>query len=278
MKIICNKSEQGFVLPTAIITLSLMALMSVGMYISGRTAIQVGNSAQQSTEGHYFAETAVNYMVWALRNDAEFDSYKYDGTNKLFGEPLSPTNAASIGDWYELMDNLSNPGPTAANSDSSGGGIVGQLMYFDNRPLADRSLVWPLPVIGGSIQYPTLYHISTTLSRYIRLDIDSTGSVTPVIPTLPHPATPVVGTDIPDNGAVVWMTTGNVAMDFEVDSGLTACSGTSAPAGAVACDADTGNWLTPTGTTAAGDLHGVVVYAIGYVGGRPSSIIRAQIK
>jgi hypothetical protein len=276
-----DKFERGFVLATALVMLSLLSLMAIAMYFTGRSSVHVSSGAQHSTEGHYFAETAVNYMIWAMRNDAEFDSFDYGG-GAPFTEPASPTNAATVGDWAELMDNLSDPGPTAI-SDSSAAGTSGQVMYYDNSPLyvsgtANRAIIWPLPTSGGNPVYPTMYNISASLPRYIRLDIDSAGNVTPAIPALPHAATPVIGTDIPENGAIAWLTTGNSATDFELDPSLAACAGSTAPLGAVACDKDTGNWLLPTGTIAAGTLHGIVVYAIGYVGGRPSSIIRAQIK
>jgi len=271
-----KRTERGFVLPTALVILSLLSLMAIAMYFTGRASVQVSSGAQHSTEGHYFAETAVNYMIWAMRNDAEFDSFDY-GAGALFTEPASPTGAAAVGDWTELMENLSDPGPTAI-SDATAAGTSGQVMYYDNTALSSRTLVWPLPTSGGNTVYPTLYNISASLPRYIRLNIDAAGNVTPAIPALPHAATPVIGTDIPENGAIAWLTTGNSATDFELDSTLAACTASAAPAGAVACDADSGNWLLPTGTIAGGDLHGVVVYAIGYVGGRPSSIIRAQIK
>jgi len=273
--------ERGFVLPTALVILSLLSLMAIAMYFTGRASVQVSSGAQHSTEGHYFAETAVNYMIWAMRNDAEFDSFDY-GAGALFTEPASPANAASVGDWTELMENLSDPGPTAI-SDSSAAGSSGQLMYFDNTTLSSRTLVWPLPTSGGNTVYPTMYNISASLPRYIRLDIDSAGNVTPAIPALPHAATPVIGTDVPDNGAIAWLTAGNSAEDFELDTTLAACiaADPTPPTGSVAC-ASTGEWLSPTGTipgtVADGTLHGIVVYAIGYVGGRPSSIIRAQIK
>ncbi len=280
MRITHDQSERGFVLATALVVLSLLSLMAIAMYFTGRASIHVSSGAQHNTEGHYFAETAVNYMIWATRNDAEFDSFDY-GAGTPFGEPtVSGGNAVNIGDWSELMDNLSAPGPTEISDLTDAGRCIApacQVEYYDNTPLASRTLVWPLPTSGGNTVYPTLYNISVSLPRYIRLDIDSAGNVTPAIPALPHANPPVIGTDIPNNGAIVWLTTGNSATDFELDSTLAACT-TVAPVGAVACDADSGNWLLPTGTIAAGNLHGVVVYAIGYVGGRPSSIIRAQIK
>jgi len=285
-------SERGFVLATALIMLSLLSLMAIAMFFTGRASIHVSSGAQHSTEGHYFAETAVNYMIWAMRNDAEFDSYDYGIGG--FPEPASPITAANVGDWTELMDNLSHPGPTVISDStiSLALGRVGQVKYLDNTPLNSRELVWPLPTTGSppnvETVYPTLYNINTNLPRYIQLDIDANGNVTPSIPaliaglnsdTMDVPPYHNVA-DVPNNGAIAWLTTGNSAEDFELDTNLALCTGT-VPPGAVAC-ASTGEWLSTTGsipgTLAAGTLHGIVVYAIGYVGGRPSSIIRAQIK
>jgi len=280
-----QETEQGFVLATALVMLSLLTLMAVSMFFTGRTSVHVSSSAQHSTEGHYFAETAVNYMIWAMRNDAEFDSFSYGGGGALF---VIPTDDPSNGDWSELTGNTWIPGPTVV-SDTDSNGLIGQVMYYDNSPMSDRetrgglgAIVWPLPTSGGEPVYPTLFNISTRLPRYIRLDIDSAGSVMPSIPALPHIASPATdgSDDVPENGAIVWLTSGNSATDFELDSaaGFPSCAANPITGGEVACDKNSGKWLRTTGTAAAGDLYGVVVYAIGYVGGRPSSIIRAQIK
>jgi len=281
MRITHDKSERGFVLATALVVLSLLSLMAIAMYFTGRASIHVSSGAQHNTEGHYFAETAVNYMLWATRNDAEFDSFDYGGGGPLF---VIPTDDPSNGDWTELTANLTEPGPSTISD--SGAGVSGQVMYFDNTPLAEReargAIVWPLPISSGEPVYPTLYNISASLPRYIRLDIDSAGNVTPAIPALPHANPPGIGTDIPNNGAIVWLTTGNSDMDLEL-AAVSLCNAVPAPPGAVACGVDSLNtaprWLLVTGVLAnKEDQHGVVVYAIGYVGGRPSSIIRAQIK
>jgi len=292
------ESERGFVLATALVMLSLLTLLAVAMFFTSRSSTQISSSVQHGTEGHYYAETAVNYIIWAMRNDAEFDAYDYRGSPVndvnavnpgVFSALATPANPSLVGDWSELTANFTNPGPTTIDDTTGSTGVSGQVMYFDNTPLNDRinnnAIVWPLPTSGGSPVYPTLYKISTRLPRYIRLDIDASGNVTPSMPALPHADPPVVGADIPDNGAIVWLTTGNSEMDFEVDPTLAACNAVAAPpSDAVACDPNpTANnpsgWLRSTGVLAGKeDQHGIVAYAIGYVGGRPSSIIRAQIK
>jgi len=280
-----RQSERGFVLVTSLIMLTLLTLLSVAMFYNGRTSILVSSSAQQSTEGSYYAQTALNYIIWATRNDAEFDAYDFSGAPvndssavdpAIFPALSTPSSASTVGDWSELTANYWDPGPTVI-SDTLAAGISGQVMYCDNTPFASRAIVWP------TATDPTLYHISTSLPRYIRLDIDSSGNVTPSIPALPHAATPVVGADIPNNGAIVWLTTGNSKMDFEVDPTRATCSGTP-PTYAVACDANPpdanlSGWLLTTGVLEGKeDQHGIVAYAIGYVEGRPSSVVRAQIQ
>ncbi|MDX8391295.1 MAG: hypothetical protein R8K53_01840 [Mariprofundaceae bacterium] len=303
-----QESERGFVLATALVMLTLLTLLAVAMYYNSKSAIQISSTAQHSTEGHYYAETAVNYMIWAFTNDAEFDSYDY-GSGALLGssEPTNASNASSVGDKEELNQWVWDPGPTEI-SDTSSNGTSGQVMYFDNTPMDSRAICTGYfdPAVTSDGHYfancvnlqdtpgnraaPSLYQISARLPRYIKLEIDSSGVVTPSIPPLPHPALPVAGTDIPNNGAIAWLTTGNAVMDFEVDPTRNQCGGTT-PDDAKSCDMNppvansepvvsgTG-WLHSVGPFLANeeDRYGVVVYAIGYVNGRPSSIIRAQIQ
>jgi len=272
--------QKGFILVTALIMLSLLTLLSLGMYMSSRSATKVSASAQKTTEAYYYAETAINYMVWALRNDAEFDSFDFRGAPVNDPNAVDPTIftaltipipsvSATVGDWNELMSNLTDPGPTAIS------GVSGQVMYFDNTPIASRTVAWP----QAATTPPILYHISTNLPRYIRLDIDAAGIVIPSMPALPHATKPVIGDDIPNNGAVVWMTTGNPTMDFEVGH----CTGTP-PSDVLVCDKNpppnnpSGRLLATGVLTTGEDQYGIVVYAIGYVNGKPSHLLRAVIK
>ena len=252
--------QQGFVLVVSLIMMALLTLLSLGLYSQSQVDQQASVAVRTSTEGYYYAETAINYMAWSFRNDAEFDA-------PAFPEPAIPANAATVGDKTELFADLWSPGPTAFSSDNAGSASTsGQLMYFDNSPLSSRFLIWP----GAN---PVMYHISAHLPRYIVLNIASDGQVTTSIPPLPHPASPVVGVDVPRNGAVVWLTAGDQSEDVELDPTQSACSG-SPPANAVACRS------SGASGTSAGWLsspYGVVAYAIGYVNGRPSQMIRAVI-
>jgi len=288
--------------------LGLLTLMSLAMYYSSRIATQTSSTAQSSTEAYYYAETAVHYMAWALANDAEFDNHTYSGTYIAapFGEPVPPSNSSTVGDRNELMGYLWDPGPTgvagASASDTANTAYTaGQLMYFDNSPMANRHLcmqdaaIFPtcvdVTVDPASRIEPAINQISTKLPRYIRLDIAEDGSISPSIPSLPHQNPPVVGQDIPNNGAIVWLTAGDVLnpnhdleiypLDPAAGSLATVCVGGTLPscpcnagdasfATALACDKySAGPWLSS---------YSLVAYAIGYVNGRPSHMLRAVIQ
>jgi len=335
---LAHYKERGFVLVTALIMLSLLSLMSLAMYYTSRSSIQTSATAQSTTEAYYYAETAVHYIAWALANDAEFDSFPYSGTYQTspFTEPKVPSNAVSVGDFTELRTYLWNPGPTKI-SDTDLLGISGQLMYFDNSPLGLRNVCMQdaskfsncidVTVDPASRVAPTMQNISTKLPRYIRLEISSTGVVTPSIPSLPHRSPPVAGEDIPVNGAVVWLTaveTTNPDKDlriFPLDPAnayggtppencatLGACP-CKAPVtldpllpyqpdpadpqytffmAAQACNANplqsddpaSPNYLSTTDPKYVSPwipTYGVVAYAIGYVNGKPSKLLRAVI-
>jgi len=324
------EEERGFVLVTALIMLSLLTLMSLGMFFTSRTATQTSGSAQSTTEAYYYAETAINYISWALHNDAEFDNFAYTaGSYKhlAFGDPTPPTNSALVGDLNELNSYLSDPGPTAIDDTPLSAGVAGQIMYFDNTPLASRAVCFnsePDPGAGVALTYPncmnvqlapndsrrtsaepTMFNISATLPRYIKLDIAADGTIVASIPKLPHrgPASsptagPVVGEDIPNNGAVVWITaadTTSIDSDIEIfplepgtgESVIAACStlgvacpcnGSASTGNSWACDANSGQWLD--GAVVGGvwqPPYKIAAYAIGYVNGSPTHLIRAII-
>jgi len=317
-----QSGESGFVLVTSIIMLSLLTLMSLGMYFASKSGSQTSAAAQTSTEAYYYAESAIHYMGWAIANDAEFDNHTYSGAynGAPFGEPLFPTFANTIGDLLELQENRWDPGPTgvagasAVDTDATVY-TAGQVMYFDNSPMASRYLclenytLFPncldvslSPGDKNRVQ-PSMYRISAKLPRYIKLDIAADGVITPSIPPLPHRAIPVVGEDIPLNGAIVWITavdSTDATRDIELfpldlhgngGTPATACVGgilangecpctapnpvtnTADPNYAAfmkawACEANTGSWISQ---------YDFVAYAIGYVNGQPSHLIRSII-
>ncbi|ATX82592.1 hypothetical protein Ga0123462_1745 [Mariprofundus ferrinatatus] len=322
--------EEGFVLVTAVIMLGLLTLLSLAMFFTSRTATQTSASAQTSTEAYYYAETAVNYIAWALANDAEFDAYtNYPGAydHAGFGEPPLPAGFtagyfSTVGDYLEWGAYRYHPGPLSISD--SGSGITGQVLYFDNSPMKDRAVCFQDDAIFSNCidvgtdpatrVAPTMYHISVSLPRYIKMDIAADGTITPSIPQLPHQNPPVVGQDIPENGAVVWITAGdqnNSERDIEIypldpagiysGDGIVApstCAGGQMPSNCP-CDVAT---ITPTtagcsahekadpavpdtlgayGAAGMGDWvsgYRIVAYAIGYVNGKASHMIRAVIR
>ncbi|NWF38152.1 hypothetical protein F3F96_03245 [Mariprofundus sp. NF] len=319
--------QKGFVLITSLIMLSLLTLMSLAMFFTGRTATQTSSSAQSSTEAYYYAETAINYINWAFHNDADFDNFPYTAgsyRHAAFGDPTPPA-ADTAGDMSEMNAYLSDPGPTAI-SDTAAAGLAGQVVYFDNTPLANRAICFnsePDPGAGVALTYPncinvqlaptdnrliaaqpTMFNISTLLPRYIKLEIADNGTITASIPQLPHrsPTTttvgPIVGEDIPNNGAIVWLTAADkteIDSDIEIfplqpgatESAVDACTalgagcpcdGSPSTANSRACDANSGLWLDGQVVAGAWDPpYRVAAYAIGYVNGAPTHLIRAII-
>jgi len=332
-------NQQGFVLVTALIMLSLLTLMSLAMFFSGRSATQTSAAAQSSTEAYYYAETAINYINWAFHNDADFDNFPYTSgsyRHLAFGDPTPPASDTA-GDMSEMNAYLSDPGPTAISDASAG--LAGQIMYFDNTPLANRALCFYSeadPGAGVALTYPncinvqlapndsrltnaqpTMFNISVNLPRYIKLEISDTGVVTSSIPQLPHrgpssspTAGPVVGEDIPNNGAVVWLTAAgknsagtypDIDTDIEIfplnepvspATFADVCTAASCPCTGVptvntrACDANSGLWLdgqyvdhdaNPSTPNVWDPPYRVAAYAIGYVNGVPTHLIRAII-
>ncbi len=291
--------QRGFVLPMALIVLTLLTLLALTLYFSGRSGIQTSATAQRSTQAFYFAEAGINYMTWALNNDADFDSFNAGGAYAFSAsEPTFPANAAQVGDYTELLAYLWYPGP-AIISDTQAAGKSGQMLYFDNTPMGSRYICaenaanfpncidFSLP--ASQRVSPVMANISTHLPRYIKLEMTADGTISPSIPKLPHRTPPVVGEDVPKNGAIVWLTAGTASKDIELfpldpsdlyggtnpalclGGLLPSCPCNRADAAyttAQACDANTGNWLAS---------YGLVAYAIGYVDGRPTAIVRAVV-
>ncbi len=294
--------QRGFVLPMALVVLSLLTLLATAMYFVSRTSIETSHAAVRSTQAYYFAEAGLNYLAWALNNDADFDSYASAQPHSFSAsEPAVPPQAGDVGDYSEWLAYPWYPGPTLV-SDQDPLGKSGQILYLDNRPLGQRYLCAESAVrfpncidfsLPASQRFrPEMQDISSRLPRYIRLDMKSDGSIVPSIPRLPHRKPAVVGEDVPYNGAIVWLTAGDANRDIEIFpldphkpslyGGLPpeSCTGNSLPAcpcdknapgfaTAQACDANTGQWLRE---------YGLVAYAIGYVRGEPAAILRSVIK
>jgi len=333
-----KRSESGFVLATTLVMLLLMTMLTAAVYVGVNTSQQSSDAAESSTEAFYYAETAANYMGWAILNDVEFDSYTYPDAVKSTGEfkfsepdirgtdpaldPLVDPYAylpvpLAKGDFSEWRANRGNPsgdqwlGIDIVNQLNPTGLIrkyFGQVMYYDNAALVDRAI----KLQAGSMAEPELFEIHTKLPRYIVLDVDPAGNITPSLPIYSAAAPPhhgnVEGTDYPTNGALVWVTGGNRTDDFEIDpiddyyeplfnlvtgmfdpyGAYTGTIGgdpygvpltcTSIPtSSSIACSK--GAAAVPGVTVGGGAWktdaeYGLVIYAIGYVRGKAQKLVR----
>ncbi|MDQ6950934.1 MAG: hypothetical protein Q9M26_04650 [Mariprofundales bacterium] len=244
-------NAQGFVLITVIILLALLTMLGVGQVYRSITNQQESATSVMNTRAVYYAETGISYLEWSWASDADFDAY-----SAVAGMPADDT---SNGDREEWLAGVTTPGPTTAT------GVDGKVMYWDNTPMAGRAVCWPNALCNGG-NSPTMYHISTKLTRYIKLEINqTTGAITPSIPVVPHADPPVAGTDTPQNGAIVWLTAGDGTTDYEVANHL--CTNGSP---------DQGCFKTTAGS--ADTPYHVIAYSIGYVNGRALHLLRAVIQ
>jgi len=314
-----NKNkDKGFVLMIALMVIALASLLAASTFLNSTSAVNSSSSAQKTTQAFYYAESGINYISWALANDAEFDSAIYTGNYQsgAFTEPTQPTSSNLTGDLTELNANTWNPGPTSIDNTASG--TSGQVRYFDNSPMASRYLCFDdsgvfsncvNPNSTGATASPVMHDISSKLPRYIKLEIDTNGNVTPSIPQLPHRSPPVTGEDIPVNGAIVWLTAGDpVALQKDIEifpldplgtNGLpTPASCTAGQLPNCPCDytGNNGGTAIDLQTSTACNAHAngdanqsaamggwistyrIVAYAIGYVDGKPSQLLRSVIR
>ncbi len=244
-----HKNERGFVLATSLVLLLLMGMLTAAVFVSVESSQKSSMASESSTQAFYYAETAANYMAWALYNDADFDSYVYPSRVKLtgefsFNEPAARSvrvgmnpddtlvNPVASGDYKEWRANRGNPSgdQRVVKPDGTyvqyllGKDVFGQLMYYDNDLLNRRALSLrsgQLYTFGTpKSDVDSLYKVHKQLPRYIMLSIDESGNITPSLPpynnALPH-HTDVMGVDYPENGALVWLTGGGRQDDLQID-------------------------------------------------------------
>ncbi|MDX8413007.1 MAG: hypothetical protein R8J85_02875 [Mariprofundales bacterium] len=246
-----SDTRSGFVLVTVLILLALLMLIAVAQLYRAMTNQQESAASTMSMRASYYAETAISYAEWAWANDADFDLYANVSN--------MPSDNNLLGDREEWLTNTLQPGPTTKT------GVDGQIMYWDNTPMADRAICWPISNCNNGNK-PTMYHISSNLSRYIKIEINQiTGALVPSIPAVPHSNPPVVGTDVPTNGAIIWLTAGNESTDYTVTN--IACTNTAVEQGCFKATA--GGVDIP---------YSVVAYAIGYANGKGLHLLRAVIQ
>ncbi|MDQ7003884.1 MAG: hypothetical protein Q9N67_02735 [Ghiorsea sp.] len=252
-------------------------------------------------DSYTYPQIVRNDGVANLYTFAEPDPRGYDPYTDPLADPyVYLPNPLASGDYAEWRANRFNPSGNDAFSFTKAGATVdiyGQLMYYDNSSLASR-MVWyrsddmySKAVVGQ----PEMFEIHRYLPRYIMLSIDNYGQITPSMPPV-NAASPwhnnVEGVDYPSNGAIVWVTGGNRTDDYEI----VPMDVYAAPAidirsipfqidpyaayiGSLPCDvyamvdADaacltSGAWVTDIN-------YGLVIYAIGYVQGKPQRVVRA---
>lgn len=267
------EENRGFALITVLVLLSLLTVLSIGLYIVTLSTQQDSVVTVKEEQARYYAETGMLYVKWALANDADLDAIDVPTRTPAATPAMSTAysgNDPTIGDREEWAAVQSNPGPTSI------GGTDGAIMYFDNSPLASRAI--KSPIVGGV----TMRNISASLPRYIRVDIGADGAITTAISPMPHNAVPVKGTDIPlKNGSVVWLTAGNATSDFALDPTLGACAALVPPVNWKACrpayTTVTPNIPAVTYPAAYIASYSVVIYSVGYVDGKPLALIRSIV-
>ena len=219
------------------------------------------------------------------------------------------------GDFDEWRANRFNPSgedtvlkPDGTNVQNAGGvDVYGQLMYYDNSPLASRIVSYQSDDIysNGVLGQPELFGIHASLPRYIMLSIDEYGQITPSMPPV-NAAVPwhnsIQGVDYPTNGALVWVTGGNRTDDLEIApmdtffapaynnrvapavwddelanpvyTGL-ACTLRTLPVADPATDMQNASAACLTSGAWVDDAnYGLVIYALGYVRGKAQRLVR----
>ncbi len=246
-------NQSGFVLITSLVVMGLLSLMSIGLYASNKMNQDASRTDVQATQAYYYAETALNYVFWALENDGELDGE--DPNNPPPPNPLG-INYADLGDWTELTGNAFIPGPTTVT------GVDGQVRYFDNRPITPAHYADPSTFpssflfIPGTPPEPDFSNL--VMPQHLVIEIDSTGSVSLGTPHLSDTATPL-------NGAAVWLR----AVDR--DSTNTIADGADM---AIVWDAGASQYsVNPDSFEAVSD-YDVAAYALAFVDGKPMRLVR----
>jgi len=190
-----HETERGFILPTSLVMLVLLTMLSIATYYGTIISQQTSATAQDSTQAFYYAETGLSYVAWAMKNDAELDGYDPVVLGDPYGRRIDYAgnlmNPYASGDRREWAANRGNPsnlqsiqavfsGYSAPFTD-----VYGQLGYFDNRDIYSRPVALLQNATGVSDIYtlgekgdPSFRDLYTQLGGYIRLDIDTYGQIT----------------------------------------------------------------------------------------------------
>jgi len=239
-----QNNEQGFVLMASLTIIALMTMGNLAMYYRSVSNIQTNAALADRVQATYYAETAVNYMDWSMiriaGNDADFDPYTIAG-----------------GDFSALL-------PAVA------GGAVDQpelnVSYFDNRPLASRQVEFgratatDMKALWNDLPNLNANPISAAYC-FVKLWIIIDAAGVQRIQTMVTNQLPLQGED----GAIMWLT--------------------SSPAGsviggnpAVGTVADVDQVVVPGLLGGANGGYDLVVYALGYINGKPRNLLRKKIR
>jgi len=171
-----KEQERGFVLITTLVVLMILTIMAIGLYFRSAVNQQTSVSDRDATKAYYMAETALNYMAWALHSDP--DNAATDNDANLDGD-----TAPATGDRTELVD--PNMGPTAVG-------------YFDTSAPAGRAINFsdannPPPLTLSTLAAPA--HVTLNITTN---DAANSVSITPAWSG---------GTGTPTkDGAIAWLT------------------------------------------------------------------------
>jgi len=175
-----EERERGFILVTTLVVMLILTIMAIGLYFRSAVNQQGSAADRDATKAYYLAETALNYMAWALHSDPANPAVDNDAN-------LDGDTAPATGDRTEL----------AANPDQ---GSVHSLGYFDITSLASRAINF------SSFSNPPAVTLATfSPPPHVTLDIvtnDASNTVS-ITPSWAGGA----GTPTKD-GAIVWITSG----------------------------------------------------------------------
>lgn len=235
--------ERGFILIATMVMLMLLTIMAIGLFYRGRINQQSSYADRDATQGFYYAETGLNYLMWAL-NPTALNDVNFDTTGTGCG--------ATTTDYAQLLYAATNGiDPSTC------------VKYFDNRTLADRTTY-----TKGGVLYPwpkNLTFLSPPLEaafppNFLKMRISSTQVVT---------ITPVIsarGGVLPSdgNGAALWVTA------QALDPYTTKCSDIN---GTTAANTDCDGQITTAAGTPYTGYH-LVFYSLGFVNGLPKRLLR----
>jgi len=232
--------DEGFVLITTLVLIVVLTILGIGLYYRSVVNQQVSALSLQTTKAEYYAESAINYVTWALYRDPDArDPYSaWDHDLDLD----SHTSGTIAEDRAALQASPESPDV--------------QLLYFDNRPVNLRDVVF------DPYTYPTKGYKDFTLATiglpaepyggYLLFEADtSTGMLQdPYAFRLPS-TQPLTNTE-PQNGAVLWLTAADAISNNAIFDGA---------------DIEARNL----------DEYDLIAYAIGYVNGKRLRLFRARI-